>query len=152
MDVAMASPPTKFLFDAVDVLSKKYLVEKWTGSIKFRCLPVLQAMVGSPLDKTSVEELDICNYLNSGSPLIARLYLDPGKYSNPPVNGEPIAQNQDWLLLKASLEEAAHTFGSPIMCNGGTKVMRSFKCKLRNRLYRSPLSKKEGPVRVQGGG
>jgi hypothetical protein len=78
MDVAMASPPTKFLFDAVDVLSKKYLVEKWTGSIKFRCLPVLQAMVGSPLDKTSVEELDICNYLNSGRALIARQMMEVG--------------------------------------------------------------------------
>jgi hypothetical protein len=144
--MASAVPPNRFIFDAVDDLSQaRDLGEKWTGSIKFRCLPVYQVMVGSPLDKTSIEELDICDYLNSGRPLIARLYLDPEKY-NPPVNyEESIATNQNWLLLKASLEEAAHTSGSPIMSNGGTKGTRIFKCKLRNRVYRAPPgSKKEG--------
>jgi hypothetical protein len=38
--VSPSSAPTQFLFDAVDDLSKMYLNNKWSGSIKWRALPV----------------------------------------------------------------------------------------------------------------
>jgi hypothetical protein len=61
--VAPSFAPTQFLFDAVDDLSKMYLSKKWSGSIKFCSLPVYQLMIGLPLDKMSIEEVDICDYL-----------------------------------------------------------------------------------------
>jgi hypothetical protein len=38
--VSPSSAPTQFLFNAVDDLSKMYLNNKWSGSIKLRALPV----------------------------------------------------------------------------------------------------------------
>jgi hypothetical protein len=61
--VSLSSTPTSFLFDAVDDLSKMYLNEKWSGSIKFRALPVYTPMDCLPLDKPSIKEVDICDYL-----------------------------------------------------------------------------------------
>jgi hypothetical protein len=61
--VSLSSAPTRFLFDALDDLSKMYLNEKWSGSIKFRALPVYTPMDGLPLDKLSIERVDICDYL-----------------------------------------------------------------------------------------
>jgi hypothetical protein len=143
--VAPLCPPTQFLFDAVDGLSKMYLNDKWTGSIKFRSLPVQRLMIGLPLDKMSIKEVDICEYLGYSSlhPSVARLYLDPEKYDKPPLIGEPLTKNPHWMQLKDALEEAAHTSGSPIMCNGG-RDNRTFKCKLRNRVYKSRYEKKDG--------
>jgi hypothetical protein len=140
--------PTKFLFEAVDDLSKMYLTGKWTGSIKFRCLPVSGLMVGLPLDKLSIKEVDICEYLgwSSSHPSVVRLYLDPGKYDKPPLHGEPLTKNSHWIQLKVALEAAAFTSGSPIMCNGG-RDNRTFKCKLRNRVYKPKSGKKGGAPR-----
>jgi hypothetical protein len=140
--------PTQHLFDAVDSLSKKYLTEKWTGSIKFLCVAVIREEIGSALDKTYIEEVDICDYLGQSSPHLAhRLYLDPVQYDKPPLEGESISKNMHWIELKKALELAAHTSGSPIMCNGGTPHSRAFKCKLRNRQYRPPAGKKDGAPR-----
>jgi hypothetical protein len=63
MILPTVSPPsasTRFLFDAVVDLSKVYLNDKSYGSIKFCALPVYTPMVRLPLDKTSIEEVDIC--------------------------------------------------------------------------------------------
>ena len=139
--------PTQFLFDAIDVLSKKYLSEEWTGSIKFRCLPVIRVMIGSPLDKSSIKEVDMCDYLGKSTlhRNVWRLYLDPETFDKPPLNGEPVAKNPQWKQLKDALEAAAHTSGSPIISNGGAGDNRRFMCKLRNRLHRQKLSaKKDG--------
>jgi hypothetical protein len=147
---APSCAPTQFVFDAVDQLSNLYLTAKWTGSIKFRSLPVPKIMIGSPLDKTCVAEVDICDYLGPAlQPTIHRLYLDPQKYCNkPPLNGEPVANNPHWKQLKDALEAAAHTSGSPIMSNGGNSDYRVFKCKLRNRLHKPKLlAKKDGAPR-----
>ncbi len=51
--VPLLLAPTHFLFDAVDSLSTKYFTDKWPGSIKGLCLPVLRAEIRSPFDKTS---------------------------------------------------------------------------------------------------
>jgi hypothetical protein len=50
------------------------------------------------------------------------------------------------MQLKDALEPAAHTSGSPIMCNGGMDYRR-VKCKLRNRVYKPKLGKKDGAPR-----
>jgi hypothetical protein len=109
--------PTQFLFDAVDDLSQMYLTDKWTGSIKFCCLPANSSMIGSPLDKSLIKEVDICDYLGYSSSIgyVVRLYLDPDKYDKPPLNGELVSKNLHWIELKVALERAAHTHGSPIM-------------------------------------
>jgi hypothetical protein len=119
--VSPLSAPTQFLLDAVDDLSKMYLHDKWFGSIKFRALPVYTPMVGLPFDKMSIEEVDICDYLDWSSlhPFVGHLYLDPQKYDKPPVNGESLITNSHWTQLKDALQLAAHTSGSPTMCNGG---------------------------------
>jgi hypothetical protein len=138
--------PTQFLFDAIDNLTKKYLCDKWTGSIKFRALPVLDLFVGAPLDVTLTKEVDICDYLGplSSHHYVVRLYLDPVKYDKPPLFGEPLSQNPHWIELKIALEMAAFSAGSPIMCNGG-RENRTFKCKLRNRLYKQKFKKDSAP-------
>ena len=144
------APPTQSLFHAVDACTKRYLNKKWTGSIQFRSLPVTQGMIGKPLDKSSIREVDICEYLGHLTPHIGvqRLYLDPGNFDKPPRNGESVVNNPHWKQLKDALEAAAHTSGTPIMCNGGGSGKRVFKCKLRNRLYRPKLlTKKEGAPR-----
>jgi hypothetical protein len=143
------SAPTQFLFDAVDDLSQMYLNDQWSGSIKFRCLPVNRGMIGVPLDNTRIEVIDICDYLgySSSHPTVVRLYLDPQEYDKPPLIGEPVSKNPHWIHLKDSLQAAAHTNGSPIMCNGGRNNNRTFQCKLRNRIYRAKSSKKDGPPR-----
>jgi hypothetical protein len=61
--VSPSSAPTQFLFDAVVDLSKVYLNDKSSGSIKFCALSVYTPMVRLPLDKTSIEEVDICDTL-----------------------------------------------------------------------------------------
>jgi hypothetical protein len=88
--LAPLSAPTQFRFDAVDNLSKMYLNGKWTGSIKFCSLPVYRLMVGLPLDKMSIKEVDICDYLGWSllHPSVVRLYLDPQKYGKPPPSME----------------------------------------------------------------
>jgi hypothetical protein len=48
---------------------------------------------------------------------------------------ENLSQNPHWMQLKGALELAAHTSGLPIMCDGGMDY-RSFKYKLRNRVYK----------------
>jgi hypothetical protein len=65
--VAPSSAPTRFLFDAVDDLSKIYFNDKWAGSINFRALPVYTQMVGLRLDMMSIVEVDICDYLGWSS-------------------------------------------------------------------------------------
>jgi hypothetical protein len=86
LTVSLSSAPTRFLFDAVDDPSKMYLNEEWSGSIKFRALPVYTPMDALPLDKSSIEEVDICDYLGWSSvhPSVGRLYLDtPKSMTNP---------------------------------------------------------------------
>jgi hypothetical protein len=144
--LAPACAPSQFLFDAVDDLSKIYLSETWTGSIKFRCLLVHALSTGLSLDKTCTREVDICDYLGvspSHPPYVIHLFLDPEKYDKPPLPGEHISKNPHWMQLKDALELAAHTSGSPIMCNGGMDYRR-FKCKLRKRVYKLKLGKKDG--------
>jgi hypothetical protein len=82
---ALLCAPTQFLFDAVDDLSHMYLSDKWTGSIRFCCLPVNKLMVGSPLDKSCIMEVDICDYLgySSSNHSVLCLYLDHEKYDKP---------------------------------------------------------------------
>jgi hypothetical protein len=145
---APSSAPTQFLFDAVDDLSQMYLTDKWTGSIKFHCLPVKRGMIGLPLDKTCIKYVDICDFLGYSTcdRSVLRLYLDPQKYDQPPLIGEPVSKNPHWIQLKDALEVAAYTYGSPIMCNGGRDT-RLFKCKLRNRVYKAKLGKKDGAPR-----
>jgi hypothetical protein len=133
-------------FDAVYDLSKMYLSETWTSSIKFRCLSVHALSTGLSLDKTCTRELDICDYLGvspSHPPYVVHLFLDPEKYDKPPLPGEPISKNPHWMQLKDALELAAHTSGSPIMCNGEMDYRR-FKCKLCNCVYKPKLGKKDG--------
>ena len=144
----LCPPSTQYLFDAVDDLSKMYLSESWIGSIKFCCLLVSQLMKDRPLDHTLIEEVDICAYLGPSTPRpsLARIYLDPQKYNKPPLDGEPVSKNAHWMQLKDALEAAAHTSGSPIMCNGG-RLNRTFKCKLRNRVYKPKPGKKVAPPR-----
>jgi hypothetical protein len=119
--VSLSSAPARFLFDAVDDLSKMYLNEKCSGSIQFRALPVYTPMDNLPLDKPSIKEVDICDYLGWSSlhPSAGRLYLDPEKYDKPPIDGESLATNPHWMQLKDALQLAAHTSGSPVVCNGG---------------------------------
>jgi hypothetical protein len=143
--------PSQFLFDAVDDLSKMYLSERWTGSIKFRCLLVHALSTGLFLDKTCTHKVDTCDYLGvspSHPPYVVHLFLDPEKYGKPSLPGEPISKNPHWMQLKDALELAAHTSGSPIvMCNGGMDYRR-FKCKkLCNRVYKPKLGKKDGAPR-----
>jgi hypothetical protein len=81
--VAPLLAPTQFLFDAVDDLSKMYLCQKWTGSIKFCSLPkIYRLMIGLPLNKMSTREVEICDYLGWSllRPSVVHLYLDPKKY------------------------------------------------------------------------
>jgi hypothetical protein len=113
--------PIPFLFDAVDSLSEKYLTDRWIGSIPFCCLPIFRSMIGAPLDKTCIQEVDICHYLgrSSSHPFVARLYLDPGQDDEPPFSGDPSTSNPHWIQLKEALEAAFHSSGSPLMCNGG---------------------------------
>ena len=83
---APSSAPSQSLFDAIDDLSQMYLTDQWTGSIKFRCLPVNRLMIGLPLDKLSiVQEIDICDYLgySNSDRTVSRLYLDPHTYDQP---------------------------------------------------------------------
>jgi hypothetical protein len=92
-------------------------------------------MVGLPLDKTSIEEVDICDYLGWSSlhPFVGRLYLDPKKYDKPPVDGESLRTNPHWMQLKDTLQRAAHTSRLPVMCNNGAgRDNRTFQCKLCN--------------------
>jgi hypothetical protein len=93
--IAPLSVPTRFLFDAVDDLSNMYLNKRWNGSIKFRSLPVYRLMVGLPLDKMSIKEVDICDYLgwSLSHSSVVPLHLDPQKYDKPPLNGEPLKTN-----------------------------------------------------------
>jgi hypothetical protein len=136
----MATYPSQQLFDAVDDLSAKLLVENWIGSIVFKCVPVIKVMVGEPLSLDSLEVVDICHYLGvTASPIIScvdRLYLDPSKYHSPPSNGDPVTDNPHYLLLKNDLQRAASEAGSPIMSNGGGTGSRLFRCSLRNRVYK----------------
>jgi hypothetical protein len=101
----LSSAPTQFLFDAVNDLSKMYLSKKWTGSIKFCSLPVYRLMIGLPLDKMSIEEVDICDYLGwpSSHPSVVCLNLDANKYDKPPADGEPLKTNLHWMQLKDAL-------------------------------------------------
>jgi hypothetical protein len=118
-----------------------YLNDKWSRIILRLYIP----MVGVPLDKTSIEEVDICDYLGWSSlhPFVGHLYLDPKKYDKPPVDGESLRTNPHWTQFKDALQLVApHTSGSPVMCNGGRDNC-TFQCKLRNRLYRPHLGKKD---------
>jgi hypothetical protein len=84
--VALSCAPTQFIFDAVNDLSKMYLSKEWTtSSIKLCSLPVYQLMIGLPLDKMYIEEVDICDYLEGSSShsSVVCLYLDPEKYGKP---------------------------------------------------------------------
>jgi hypothetical protein len=142
--VSPSSAPTRFLFDAFDNLSKMNLNNKWSGSIKLRTLPVYTPMVGLPLDKTTIEKVDICDYLGWSSlyPFVGRLYLDPKKCYKPPIDGESLRTSPNWTQLKDALQLAAYTSELPVMCNGG-RDNRTFRCKLRNHLYRPPMGKKD---------
>jgi hypothetical protein len=119
--ISRLSAPTQFLFDVVNDLSKMYSNKKWSGSIKFCALPVYTPMVGLPLDKTSIKEVDICDYLGRSflHPFVGRLYLDPKKYDTPPVDRESLRTDPHWRQLNDALQLAAHTSGLPLMCNGG---------------------------------
>jgi hypothetical protein len=107
----------------------------WTTSIELRCLLVFKLMIGLPLDKNSIQLVDICDYLGSSlsNLSVVRLDLDLYKFDKPPVNGEPLAKNPHWMQLKDELEAATHTSRLSIMCNGGN-AYRRFKCKLHNRV------------------
>jgi hypothetical protein len=143
--VSSSSAPTQFPFDAVDDLSNMYLNKKWFGSIIFCALPVDKAMEGLPLDKTSIEDLDICDCLGGLSlhPFYGHLYLDPKKYDKPPLDGESLQTNPHWMQLKDALQLAAHNSGLPVKCNGDSRDNCTFQCKLHNCLYRPPLRKKD---------
>jgi hypothetical protein len=106
-------------------------------------------MIGTPLDKTCIQEVDICHYLghSSSHPSVARLYLDPAQYDEPPFNGDPITSNPHWIQLKEAIEAASHTSGSPLMCNGGKTHNRTFQCKLWYRLYHKSKFEKDGAPR-----
>jgi hypothetical protein len=137
VDSASTARATQIPFHAVDDPSKRHLSKKWTGSIKFRSLAVHQVMIGSPLDKTAIQEVDICYCLGRLS-AVAHLHLDPEKHDKPPLTGEPpLANNPHWKQLKNALEAAAHTSGSPIMCDGGKQDTHIFTCKVRNRAHAS---------------
>jgi hypothetical protein len=146
--VAPLCAPTQLLFDAIDDLSELYMRKTWTALIEFCCLPVSKLMIGLPLDKNSIHVVDICDYLGSSlsNLSVVRLYLDPYKFDKPPVGGDPLTKNPHWMQLKDELEAAAHTSGSPIMCNGGNAYHR-FKCKLCNRVYKSRFPKKDDAPR-----
>jgi hypothetical protein len=105
-------------------------------------------MVGVPLDKTSIKEVDTCDYLGWSSlhPFVGHLYLDPKKYDKPPVDGESLRTNPHWTQFKDALQLAAHTSGLPVMCNGG-RDNHTFQYKLRNHLYRPPWGKKDNSPR-----
>jgi hypothetical protein len=105
--------------------------------------------MGLPLDKTCINYVDICDYLGYATSdcLVLRLYLDPHKYNKPPLLGELVSKNPHWIQLKDALEAAAHTCGSPIMCNGGIDNNRTFQCRLRNCVYRAKSAKKNGGPR-----
>jgi hypothetical protein len=66
-------------------------------------------MIALPLDKNSIQVINICDYLGSSLSYIARLYLDPYKFDKPPVDGEPLLKNPHWIKLKVELKAAAHT-------------------------------------------
>jgi hypothetical protein len=122
------------------------LNRKCTGSIKFCSFPVVGSMMGMPLDKSSIREVDICEHFGVSTPrtVVKRLHLDPKNFDKAPLNAECVANNPHWMQLKDALEAAAHASGSPIMCNGGGSGRRTFKCKLHNRLHRPKLSTKKG--------
>jgi hypothetical protein len=102
--VAPSCAPTQLLFDAVDDLSQIYMSKTWTASIEFRCLPLSKHMIGLPLEKNSIQVVDICDYLGSSlsNLSVVRLYLDPYKFDKPPVGGEPLAKNPHWMQLKVA--------------------------------------------------
>jgi hypothetical protein len=68
------SAPIQFLFDAVHDLSKIYLNDKSSRSIKFRALPVYTLMAGLPLDMTSSRKLTFVTIL-VGPPCIPLLAI-----------------------------------------------------------------------------
>jgi hypothetical protein len=102
-------------------------------------------MVGLPLDKMSIKEVDICEYLGWSSlhPFVGHFYLDLKMWDKPPIDGESLRTNPHWMQLKKALQLAAHTSGLPVMCNGD-RGNCTFQCKLCNHLYRPPLGKKDG--------
>ncbi len=111
-------------------------------------------MISLPLDKLSivVQGIDICDYLgySNSDHTVCRLYLDPHKYDQPPLLGEPVSKNPQWIQLKDALEAAAHTSGSPIMCNGGNAYRRQIQMMqaLQLRVYnksRFPKNKSDAP-------
>jgi hypothetical protein len=112
--------------------------------VPFQYTPI----AGLPLDKISIEKVHICDYLGWSylHPFIGYLYIDPKKYDKPHVDGESLRTNPHWTQLKDALRLAAHTSGSPVMCNGG-RDNRTFQCKLCNHLYRPPLGKKDNAPR-----
>ena len=90
------SPPNQALFEAFDLLAKRCLIERWTGSIKFRALPAdSMTILSRALDESSVREGDICNCLGKSAPCaeVCRLHLEPAKFDKPPLAGECVANN-----------------------------------------------------------
>jgi hypothetical protein len=116
--VAPFCAPSQFIFDAGDDLTKMYLSQTWTGAISFCCKPVDGLMVGLPLDKMAIQEVDSCAFLGSSPahpPFVACLFLDPEEYNKPPLEREPISKNPHCMQLK---DAANQTSGWPFMYNG----------------------------------
>jgi hypothetical protein len=59
------------LFDAIDILIDKLLLNEWIGSIVLNYIPVMKSMVGKHLPVESLQ-VDICHFLGSStSPLLS---------------------------------------------------------------------------------
>jgi hypothetical protein len=99
------------------MIYQRCIEQKRTGSIEFCILPVQRLILGLSLDKMSIKEVDICDYLSWSSlcPSVVCLYLDPQEYDKPPLNGEPLQTNLHWMQLKDTLDVAAHTSGLPVI-------------------------------------
>jgi hypothetical protein len=141
--------PSQCLFNAIDSLSEKLLHPVSVGTIPFKCVPISKTYVGQEPLMCNIQVLDICQYLGKSSkfPLISRLYLDPGVYKDPPAPDTSVAGNTCYEMLKSDLMCTASSAGSPLMCNGGGKHYRFFRCKLKNRIFRASQGKKKDAPR-----
>lgn len=124
------------------------LSNPWDASIPFpvRIIPSPDADIASVLLKSDLEVVDLCDYLNGGRYPTSRLYFCPKTYPPPSNNDEMKGKDaankcRGWHDLKRDIERAAHSAGSPILCNGssskGNANSRVFVCGHKHRTERS---------------
>jgi hypothetical protein len=141
--------PSQCLFNAIDLLTEKLFHPVTVGAIPFKCVPISKTYIGQAPLLCNIQVLDICEYLGKSSkfPLISRLYLDPGVYKDPPAPNTSVVGNTCYEMLKSDLMCTASSSGNPLMCNGGGKHYRFFRCKLKNRIFRARQGKKKDAPR-----